>query len=167
MEEDLLKKLVNNLGINGPVNEALARGDLQTLISSMLSGQNSDPLLAIVMQFLFGQNHQNHAVPSGTPSGTADRDASHYGSSDVAVLGSSDNGQLAAGATLRYVTRMLGACPTCCGEEASCPECHGTGKPGSVPSIASAEEFRAWIEPALGSMGMHVTNPDQSMPLPK
>jgi hypothetical protein len=67
-----------------------------------------------------------------------------------------DNGQLAAvRATLRRVAGKLGACSTCCGEESSCPECHGSGKPGSAPFMASAEELGAWLGPALDRMGVH------------
>lgn len=158
VDEDALQKYVNSLGVtggivNGGIYEALQRGDFQGLIQRALSEMNPDPLLAAVMRFMLAEDPTapaagNPAVPAGgnpaAPAGTTGRD---------------DDGQLdAVRATLRHVTQMLGACPTCCGEEASCPECRGSGKPGSVPSIASAEELRAWIDPALGRVGMHITN---------
>ncbi|SRR5208283_2070776 len=173
--EDLLKmydglgvngqvhEALDSLGINGPVFEALQCGDLQTAVWSMLLEQNQDPLLATVMQFMLARNH---AVPAGTAGAEqatgqplARLDSSDTDPSDTAAT-RSENGQVdGVHAALRHVTLMLGACPACCGEEASCPACHGNGKPGSLPSIASAHELRAWIEPALGRMGMHITNP--------
>ncbi len=158
VDEEALQKYVNSLGVNGGIvnggiYEALQRGDLQGLLQRALSEMSSDPLLAAVMRFMLAEDHTpptrgDPAVPAGgdpaVPAG---------------MTGQDDDGQLdAVRATLRHVTQMLGACPTCCGEEASCPECHGGGKPGSVPSIASAEELRAWIDPALGRMGMHIAN---------
>jgi hypothetical protein len=119
----------------------------------------SDPLLATLMNLMHGQDHPGPAGTAGLEDAEGRRLAPPYGLPDVAVT-SSENGQPdAARATLRRVALMLGACPACCGEETSCPECHGSGKPGSVPSTASAHELRAWIEPALGRMGMLITNP--------
>jgi hypothetical protein len=167
MTDDSPMKFVDSLGINGQVNKAMLRGDLQNLILSMLSGQKADPWLDIALLLILGESR--HSRPSS--SGGADRDGaetqdpSHCGPSDIADLNSSDNGQLAAGATLRRVTRMLGARSTCCGDEASGPECRGSGKPGSVRSIARAEELWAWTEPALHHMGIHITNPGL-MPTP-
>ncbi len=159
MEDDLLKKYVNSLGIDGQVYEALQRGDLQTMILSVLAEQDPDPLLATVMQFMLARDHTVSAGAAGRDEAKGQQ-ASHPGIDDVSVLRAPENGQLdAVRATLRHVTLMLGACPACCGQEASCPECHGGGKPGSVPSAASAVDLRAWLEPLLGRMGMYITNP--------
>lgn len=127
----------------------------------MLSGQKADPWLDIVLLFIFGESDHSHASSSETADrkGAAAQDSSHRGPSDIADLNVPDSGQLAAGATLRRMTRMLGGCSTCRGDEASCPECHGSGKPASVLPIAKTEELWAWIEPALNHMGMHITNP--------
>lgn len=162
--EGPLKKHTDSLGLDSQVYEALRTGDLQALIWSMLSEeQDSDPLLGTVMQFIL---MQSHAMSPGTRrrDEAAGPPGSPHGSSDDVVIGSSDNGQSSAlRAALGHVAGMLGACSACCGEERSCPKCHGGGKPGCAPSIASAEELRAWLEPALWRMGMHITSP----PLPE
>ena len=126
MDEDPLMADVDASGINGRVYEALQRGDFQSLIWGILSETNPDSPLATLLRFMLAENH-------GLSSGTA-------GQND-------GNGQLAAvRATLRRVAGTLGACSTCFGEESSCPECHGSGKPGSAPSsMASAEELGAWL----------------------
>src|SRR5208283_1415302 len=96
-------------------------------------GQDPDPRLATLMNLMHGQNH---AEAAGTTGLEAERQQAQCGLPNGAVT-TSANGQLdAVRAALRHVALMLGACPACCGEEASCPECHGNGKPGSVPSIA-------------------------------
>jgi hypothetical protein len=166
MTDDSLKKFVDSLGVDGHVNEATLRGDLQTLILSMLSGQKANPWLDLVLLFIFGESEHSHASSSETADRNAAeanaaeaQDPSHRAPSDLADLNVSDNGQLAAGATLRHLTRMLEGCPTCRGDEASCPECHGSGKPASVPPMAKTEELWAWVEPALNYMHMHITNP--------
>lgn len=162
MEEDLLKILgdplatYESLGIDGHVLEALQRGDLQTVILSMLLEQNSDPMLATLMQVMLGPDHAALAGSAGQEA--KPKRTSRRGPADGAVPGI-ENGRPDARAALRRVALMLGACSVCCGEEVSCPECHGSGKPGSVPSIASAPALRAWLEPAFGRMGMHITNP--------
>jgi hypothetical protein len=155
-EEALLKRYANSLGLDGRACEALQRGDVQTLIWNVLSERISDPLLATVLQVMLVQNHS--MVSQLTAQDEANRQpARQPGRHDIAVISSPDSTQSGTAlVTLRHVTRMLGACPRCCGEEMSCPECHGGGKPGSVPSIVSAEEFRAWIEPALDRMGMRI-----------
>jgi hypothetical protein len=139
MEEDPLKAYMNTSGINGGVFEALqGGGDVRSLIWGVLSQMNPNPdsPLAAVMGLLLAKN-------SGLPFGTTGQNEG--------------NGQLAgAQATLRRVAAMLGACPTCCGEESSCPACHGHGGPGRFPSIASAEELGDWLSPALDRMGMHI-----------
>ena len=158
-EEALLKRYANSLGLDAQACEALQRGDVQTLIWNMLSERISDPLLATVLQFMLVQNHSMVSQPAAQDE--ANRQHAHQpGRHDVSVIrspGSTQSGT--ALVALRNVARKLGACPTCCGEEMSCPECRGGGKPGSVPSIASAEEFRAWIEPALDRMGMRIADP--------
>ena len=71
MEEDLLKILgdplatYESLGIDGHVLEALQRGDLQTVILSMLLEQNSDPMLATLMQVMLGPDHAALAGSAG------------------------------------------------------------------------------------------------------
>jgi hypothetical protein len=162
MEEDLLKILgdplatYESLGIDGHVLEALQRGDLQTVILSMLLEQNSDPMLATLMQVMLGRDHT--AVVGSAGQEAKPKRTSRRGPADGAVPGI-ENGRPDARATLRRVALILGACSACCGEEVSCPDCHGSGKPGSVQSIASAPALRAWLDPALGRMGMHITNP--------
>lgn len=142
-------------------NHAVSRG---TGEREEVSGQ-SDPLLAIMMNFM---NAGNHAVPPGTDGqGAAKGQHAPDGSPPYVVLTRFENEQLnAVRATLCHVTLMLGACSACCGEDASCLACHGRGKPGNVPSAASAHEFRAWIEPALGRMGMLITHPAVSAATP-
>ena len=142
MEEDPLKAYADASGINGRVFEALQRGDFQSLIwgllpqmTGMLPEMNPDSPLATVMRLILA----NNSMP---PFGTTGQNEG--------------NGQLAAIATLRRVAGMLGACSTCCGVESSCPDCHGSGKPGFAPSMASAEELGDWLAPALDRMGMHI-----------
>jgi hypothetical protein len=156
MDDDPLKEYVNSLGLDGQAYEALRNGDVQTLIWNMLSEQISDPLLATVLQFMLAQNHRVFTQTAGPDEARQHSpQRGRYG----AMVSSPDNAQLDTTlATLRHVARMLGACPACCGEEPSCPKCHGSGKPGSAPSAVSAEEFRAWIEPALGRMGMRIAD---------
>jgi len=162
MEEDLLKILgdplatYESLGIDGHVLEALQRGDLQTVIVSMLLEQNSDPMLAALMQVMLGRDHT--AVAGSAGQEAKPKRTSRRGPADGAAPGI-ENGRPDARTTLRRVALILGACSACCGEEVSCPDCHGSGKPGSVQSIASAPALRAWLDPALGRMGMHITNP--------
>jgi hypothetical protein len=149
MEEDPLKAYMNTSSIKGGVFEALQGGDLQSLILGVLSGMNPNPdsPLAAVMGLLLAKN-------SGLPFGTTGQNEG--------------NGQLAvAKATLRRVAAMLGACSTCCGEESSCPACHGSGGPGYFPSIASAEELGAWLAPVLDRMGMHIMHRVMSDDLPR
>lgn len=157
-EKDPLQKYVKCLGLDGQAYEALQHGDVQTLICNMLSQQVSDPLLAAVIQSMLTQN-QGMFAEAARPDEANEQHAHQRGRQDVTVISSSDDSQLAtAPATLRNVAQMLGACSACCGEDRSCPKCHGRGRPGSVPSIASAGEFRAWIEPALVRMGMRITD---------
>ena len=144
MEEDPLKAYMNTSSINGGVFEALQGGDLQSLIwgilpqlTGMLPGMNPDSPLATVMRLILANNGMPPFGATGQNEG---------------------NGQLAAVATLRRVAGMLGACSTCCGVESSCPECHGSGNPGSAAPMASAEELEAWLRPALNRMGMHIMN---------
>ena len=159
MEEDLLKILgdplatYESLGIDGHVLEALQRGDLQTVILSMLLEQNSDPMVATLMQVMLGQDHEVVAGQETKPKRASRRDP--VGGAAPGI----ENGRPDARATLHRVALMLGACSVCCGEEVSCPECHGSGKPGSVQSVGSAPALRAWLEPAFARMGMHITNP--------
>jgi hypothetical protein len=196
VEEDPLT-MYDSLGIDRNVYEALQRGDIESMIWSMLLEQNPDPLFATVVNFMRTRNHAvspgtgereeasgqsdpllaimmnfmnagNHAVPPGIDGqGEAKGQQAPDGSPPYVVLTRFENEQLnAIRATLCHVTRMLGACSACCGEDASCLACHGRGKPGSVPSAASAHEFRAWIEPALGRMGMLITHPAVSAAIP-
>jgi hypothetical protein len=138
MQEDALKAYLDASSINGRVFEALQGGDLQSLIWGILSQMNPDSPLATLMRPILAENC---VLPFGT---TGQNEG---------------NGQLAAArATLRRLAERLGACSTCCGEESSCPECHGSGTPGSAPSMASAEELGDWLGPALGRMGMHIMN---------
>jgi hypothetical protein len=161
LQEDSLGQF-ESLGINAHMYEALQSGDLRTVIVSMLLEQNPDPQFATLMQFMLARH-------GGEISGTAGQEAggvngtSRYGRSDAATPGA-QKGRPDVRATLRHVALMLGACPACCGEDASCPECRGSGKPGSAPSSASPHGLRAWLEPALGRMGMHITNPALSAP---
>ena len=164
MEDDLLKILAGDspekyqsLGLNGDLHEALQRGDLQTVVLGMLLEQNPDPLLSTVMQFMLARDrpavrgaagHEEAKVPPTSRGGPA----------DLAAPGA-ENGRPDARAALRQVALVLGACPACCGEQASCPKCRGSGGPGSIPSIASAHALRAWLAPALGRMGMHISYP--------
>jgi hypothetical protein len=152
MEEDPLKAYADASGINGRVFEALLQGgDLRSLIwgilpqmTGMLPEMNPDSPLATVMRLILANNGMPLFGTTGQNEG---------------------NGQLAAVATLRRVAGMLGACSTCCGEESSCPACHGSGGPGCFPSIASAEELGAWLGPVLDRMGMHIMHrvtPDDS-----
>jgi hypothetical protein len=146
-----------SLGINAHMYEALQRGDLRTAIVSMLLEQNPDPQFAALMQFMLARDH-------GAVAGTAGQEAvgvkttSRDGRPDAARL-STEDGRRDVRATFRHIAMMLGACTACCGEDASCPDCHGSGKPGSAPSIASSLALRAWLEPLFGRMGMHITNP--------
>lgn len=196
MKEDPLT-MYDSLGIDRHVYEALQRGDIESVIWSMLLEQNPDPLFATVVNFMRARNDTvsrgagereevpgqsdpllaimmnfmnagNDAVPPGTDElGEAKGQQPSDGSPPYVVLTRFENEQLnAVRATLCHVTQMLGACSACCGEDASCLACHGRGKPGSVPSAASVHEFRAWIEPALGRMGMLVTHPAVSAATP-
>jgi hypothetical protein len=149
MEEDPLKAFMNTSSINDGVFEALRGGDVQDLIWGVLSGMNLDANspLAAVMGLLLAKN-------SGMPFGTTPQ--------------AEGNGQLAAAqATLLRVAAMLGACPTCCGEESACPACHGSGGPGYFPSIASAEELGDWLAPVLDRVGMHLMHRVISDDLPR
>jgi hypothetical protein len=144
MKEDPLNAHVNASGIDGRVFEALQGGDLRSLIwgmlpqlTGMLPEMNPDSPLATVMRLILANNSMPLFGTAGQNEGS---------------------GQLAAVVTLRRVAGMLGACPTCCGVESSCPECHGSGNPGSAAPMASAEELEAWLRPALNRMGMHIMN---------
>ena len=65
MNEDPLKKS-DGLGINAQVYAALLRGDLETVIWTMLLGQNADPRLATLMDLMHGQNDAEAAGPRGS-----------------------------------------------------------------------------------------------------
>jgi hypothetical protein len=156
LQGDLLEKY-ESLGINGNTYEALQRGDIRTVILSMLLEKNPDPHFATLMQFMLARDH---GVVPGIPGQETVKvtETSRYGRSNVGTPRAEDwrpDDQ----ATLRHVALMLGACSACCGEDVSCPECHGSGMPGSASSIAPAHVLRAWLEPVLGRMGMHITNP--------
>src|SRR5205809_967270 len=102
MEEDPLKDYVNSLGLNWQLVEALQSGDLQTLILGLLSEENSDPLLASMMQLMLAQNQ---AMSHGTAEqGKADgqRTAGHN-QSDVGVTSSANGQSSAVRAILRHV----------------------------------------------------------------
>jgi hypothetical protein len=158
MDEDPLKAYADASGINSRVYEALLRGDFESLIWGMLSEMNPDSPIATLARFMLPENYALFSGAAGQ-----NEDSGQLAAVRALLSGTTgqndDNGQLAAvRATLRRVAGMLGACSTCCGEEASCPECRGCGKPGSAPSTASAEELGAWLGPALDRIGMHITN---------
>jgi hypothetical protein len=160
MDEDFLARYVNGPVLDSRVYEALRAGDTKTLLRNMLLEQISDPLLAAVMQSIVAENKKTSHQTAGQ--GAYAQPESSRTFDETVDNRSSDPMQVSAALeTLNYVTRMLGACSICCGKVASCPECGGSGKPGKFPSIASTEEFRAWIEPALDRMGMHIADPPE------
>jgi hypothetical protein len=152
MEQDSLAKYLNG-GADGRGYEALRTIDPKILLWNMLADQVSDPLLVAVMQLMLAGNKET-ASAEAEPELDSRSGEIDVRSRDHLPLGN-------ALESLNYVARMLGACSTCCGQVASCTECGGNGKPGSFASIASPEEFRAWIDPALSRMGMRIADPPQ------
>jgi hypothetical protein len=59
--------------------------------------------------------------------------------------------------TVRFVATLVGACPTCLGEDRICHECNGRDGPGSRNADAAA--LVAWITPALRRLGLCVGRP--------
>jgi hypothetical protein len=58
-------------------------------------------------------------------------------------------------ATIRRVAAIVGACPRCLGEDASCAGCGGKGQPGyGAPDKAA---LLAWITPPLRRLGLCVS----------
>ena len=57
--------------------------------------------------------------------------------------------------TIRRVAAMVGACPRCLGDDASCEKCAGRGQPGyRVPDRAALLQ---WIARPLRRLGLRVT----------
>jgi hypothetical protein len=58
--------------------------------------------------------------------------------------------------TIRRVAAIVGACPRCLGEDASCVGCAGNGRPGyGAPDRAALLE---WIAPPLRRLGLCVSS---------
>jgi hypothetical protein len=55
---------------------------------------------------------------------------------------------------IRRVAATVGACPRCLGDDASCVECAGQGKPGY--RAANPAALLAWITPPLRRLGLCV-----------
>jgi hypothetical protein len=60
-------------------------------------------------------------------------------------------------AIVRFVATLVGGCPDCLGEHATCRECGGKGTPGFHQPNAAA--LVAWISPALGRLGLCIGRP--------
>jgi len=60
-------------------------------------------------------------------------------------------------AVVRFVAAMVGACPVCLGEEESCGDCHGVGKPGTRAS--NPEALIRWVALPLHQAGLCVGRP--------
>jgi hypothetical protein len=57
--------------------------------------------------------------------------------------------------TIRRVATIVGACPRCLGDDASCAECAGKGQPGYGPPDQTA--LLQWIAPPLRRLGLRVS----------
>lgn len=58
---------------------------------------------------------------------------------------------------VHFVAALVGACPTCLGEDGACTACGGRGAPGSREPDAAA--LTAWITPSLRRLGLCVGRP--------
>jgi hypothetical protein len=59
--------------------------------------------------------------------------------------------------TVRFVAKLVGACPMCLGEDPMCRECGGKGGPGARdPDTAG---LVAWLTPALRQLGLCIGRP--------
>ena len=59
--------------------------------------------------------------------------------------------------TVRFVAKLVGACPICLGEDTMCLECGGKGGPGWRDPDAAA--LVAWLAPTLRRLGLCIGRP--------
>jgi hypothetical protein len=59
--------------------------------------------------------------------------------------------------TVRFVAKLVGACPICLGEDTMCLECGGKGGPGWCDPDAAA--LVAWLAPTLRRLGLCIGRP--------
>ena len=121
--------------------------DISQLAGGRLGGRGTgDPRMAVLLEVLRGA--VSEPEPCSAPPGAE--------AMARAVLTERD--QLRRRLTL--LAAALGACDQCWGEDASCPACDGTGRPGSSPP--HAELFDRYVRPAALSLHLPDTGATDS-----
>lgn len=146
MNQEMTRLLTERLGLTQEEDEALQGGDLSRVFASRFAERFSDPLMATLFNSMVQQNseaRENHV--------DHERDLDR---AKMTIRKLKED--LAAADTMaHYIAEVFGACPQCWGLNRLCPQCKGSGKPGS--GEPQEQELLSWVGPALAKLGMKVT----------
>lgn len=123
--------------------------------AAVLAGQVSDPLLAaLITNMIKGQ-----PIPRSIKEKELEIDRALARSKRLIER---QQAELASAQRMaNYFAEVFGACPRCWGLSVHCPDCRGTGGPGSRTPIES--EVRRWMVPALTALGLNITGIGQTV----
>jgi hypothetical protein len=149
MELGLSSSLAERLGLDPQTYDALQRGDPLPVLLSLLSdrsSRSSDPVLTLLLQLMAEQ--QRSALSRPDP-----EEPSPVGQLQARAVAEPAGVQTCARILLSRVAQLLGACPSCCGQDHLCPICQGTGGPGTTTPDG---RLRDWVAPALSRFTVEV-----------
>lgn len=151
---DMLTQYAERMGLNPEKLGLLNGGDTSELMLRLLSERSGldDPISIALVGMLLRQQRRP-VTPASAPE-----------SEDQASSTNRDpqpSGVQRASLILSRVASLLGACPTCCGLEALCRHCHGSGSPGTALPDA---ELIAWVLPAVERLGARMVSSDARAP---
>jgi hypothetical protein len=145
LQSQIMELVCDQLGLPPTSDLRSLHDDNIGVVVSLLSGKLQDPLLEAVLLTLSHGRYGSLNVPDVGAVLEADTDP--RGALSAFVQRSSD--ELGRAALVARIAAILGACPLCCGEDATCLSCRGSGKPGSTAPLAT---LRDWIQPALDKL---------------
>lgn len=160
-DPQLVQLVSQRMNLSADETAALARGDVQTVLSRRFAGDPQMQALLHLARNLQSDEATMDVQPVVEQRSSVDKRAmvikKYRKRMAVArrIVQQLEQDVHAAHVVIEHIAHVLGACPGCFGEDDECELCHGHGVPGSM--MPMKDEFLSWVEPALARLGLTTT----------